>query len=154
MLVSRQRDYLIGSTEKGMQLVRDNKNYAVIGGRETFYYDIKRFGKTQECLHILHVFMCFIYLYAWQTFVVYNSFQYTKSTIKRNENYTRGRYIKNAQYVHAKIIGWFSYLSLRRSKAFYRYIYFLRNILNCGEFVFSLHTCLSFQIISYIQFRV
>lgn len=44
-LVVRQREYLIGSTEKGMQLVRDNKNYAVIGGRETFYYDIKRFGK-------------------------------------------------------------------------------------------------------------
>lgn len=44
ILVSRQRDYLIGSTEKGMQLVKDNKNYAVIGGRETFYYDIKRFG--------------------------------------------------------------------------------------------------------------
>ncbi|XP_050434978.1 ionotropic receptor 40a-like [Adelges cooleyi] len=43
-LVQRQREYLIGSTEKGMQLVRDNKNYAVIGGRETFYYDIKRFG--------------------------------------------------------------------------------------------------------------
>eukprot|EP00102_Acyrthosiphon_pisum_P025071 XP_016662281.1 PREDICTED: glutamate receptor ionotropic, delta-1 [Acyrthosiphon pisum] len=43
-LVTRQREYLIGSTEKGMQLVRDNKNYAVIGGRETFYYDIKRFG--------------------------------------------------------------------------------------------------------------
>ncbi|XP_025408278.1 ionotropic receptor 40a isoform X2 [Sipha flava] len=44
MLVSHQQEYLIGSTEKGMQLVRDNKNYAVIGGRETFYYDIKRFG--------------------------------------------------------------------------------------------------------------
>ncbi|XP_060859675.1 ionotropic receptor 40a [Metopolophium dirhodum] len=43
-LVTRQREYLIGSTEKGMQLVRDNKKYAVIGGRETFYYDIKRFG--------------------------------------------------------------------------------------------------------------
>ncbi|XP_050528958.1 ionotropic receptor 40a-like isoform X2 [Daktulosphaira vitifoliae] len=43
-LVQRQREYLIGSTEKGMQLVRDNKHYAVIGGRETFYYDIKRFG--------------------------------------------------------------------------------------------------------------
>lgn len=48
MLVSRQREYLIGSTEKGMQLVRDNKNYAVIGGRETFYYDIKRFGKPHN----------------------------------------------------------------------------------------------------------
>jgi hypothetical protein len=46
MLVSHQQEYLIGSTEKGMQLVRDNKNYAVIGGRETFYYDIKRFGNT------------------------------------------------------------------------------------------------------------
>lgn len=46
ILVSRQRDYLIGSTEKGMQLVKDNKNYAVIGGRETFYYDIKRFGNN------------------------------------------------------------------------------------------------------------
>ncbi|VVC36921.1 Ionotropic glutamate receptor, L-glutamate and glycine-binding domain,Ionotropic glutamate receptor [Cinara cedri] len=44
MLVTRQREYLIESTEKGMQLVRDNKNYAIIGGRETFYYDIKRFG--------------------------------------------------------------------------------------------------------------
>lgn len=48
ILVSRQRDYLIGSTEKGMQLVKDNKNYAVIGGRETFYYDIKRFGKNNN----------------------------------------------------------------------------------------------------------
>lgn len=46
MLVIRQKDYLIDSTERGMQLVRDNKNYAVIGGRETFYYDIKRFGKN------------------------------------------------------------------------------------------------------------
>lgn len=50
MLVGRQREYLIDSTEKGMQLVRDNKNYAVIGGRETFYYDIKRFGNA-DYLH-------------------------------------------------------------------------------------------------------
>lgn len=34
-----------------MQLVRDQKNYAVIGGRETFYYDIKRFGKTLLILY-------------------------------------------------------------------------------------------------------
>lgn len=45
MLKDRQQEYLIVSTEKGMQMVKDNKNYAVIGGRETFYYDIKRFGK-------------------------------------------------------------------------------------------------------------
>lgn len=56
MLVGRQREYLIGSTEKGMQLVRDSKNYAVIGGRETFYYDIKRFGKNAD--YYLHDECC------------------------------------------------------------------------------------------------
>lgn len=62
ILVSRQREYLIGSTEKGMHLVRDNKNYAVIGGRETFYYDIKRFGKkkTQKPIYAQILFSSFI----------------------------------------------------------------------------------------------
>lgn len=36
---------LIESTEDGMKLVRDRKDIALIGGRETFFYDTRRFGK-------------------------------------------------------------------------------------------------------------
>ncbi|XP_073998875.1 ionotropic receptor 40a isoform X2 [Rhodnius prolixus] len=36
--------YLIESTEEGMLLVREQKNVALIGGRETFLYETRRFG--------------------------------------------------------------------------------------------------------------
>ena len=39
-----QQTYLLNSTEEGMLLVRDKKNIAVIGGRETFFYNTRRFG--------------------------------------------------------------------------------------------------------------
>jgi len=42
-----------------MQLVRDNKNYAVIGGRETFYYDIKRFGEPNLFFIVQRCFVLF-----------------------------------------------------------------------------------------------
>lgn len=35
---------LIDSPEFGMKLVRDKKNVALIGGRETFFFDTQRFG--------------------------------------------------------------------------------------------------------------
>jgi hypothetical protein len=42
----RQRMYpLIDSPELGMRLVRDKRNVALIGGRETFFFDTQRFGK-------------------------------------------------------------------------------------------------------------
>ncbi|XP_065226261.1 ionotropic receptor 40a [Planococcus citri] len=43
-LMTKQRKYFIESTEAGMNLIRDRKKYAIIGGRETFYYDTHRFG--------------------------------------------------------------------------------------------------------------
>lgn len=43
-LMVQQNKYFIESTEEGMKLVRDRKKYAIIGGRETFYYDTSRFG--------------------------------------------------------------------------------------------------------------
>lgn len=47
---------LIESTEDGMKLVRDKKNIALIGGRETFFFDTRRFGTnllTPSCLFCL-----------------------------------------------------------------------------------------------------
>ncbi|KAK9497527.1 hypothetical protein O3M35_004231 [Rhynocoris fuscipes] len=43
-LMRNQPVSLIDSTEDGMLLVRDHKNFALIGGRETFLYDTRRFG--------------------------------------------------------------------------------------------------------------
>ncbi|XP_046658718.1 ionotropic receptor 40a-like isoform X2 [Homalodisca vitripennis] len=43
--MEKQKMYpLIESTEDGMKLVRDKKNVALIGGRETFFFDTRRFG--------------------------------------------------------------------------------------------------------------
>ncbi|KAE8573229.1 Ionotropic receptor 40a, partial [Halyomorpha halys] len=42
--MKNQQTYLLNSTEEGMLMVRDKKNIAVIGGRETFFYNTKRFG--------------------------------------------------------------------------------------------------------------
>lgn len=39
---------LIESTEDGMKLVRDEKNIALIGGRETFFFDTRRFGTNPQ----------------------------------------------------------------------------------------------------------
>lgn len=35
---------LIDSAEYGVKLVRDKRNVAFIGGRETFFFDTRRFG--------------------------------------------------------------------------------------------------------------
>ncbi|XP_048523558.1 ionotropic receptor 40a [Dendroctonus ponderosae] len=40
----RQNRYAVESVEEGVKLVRDNKNVAVMAGRETLYFDIQRFG--------------------------------------------------------------------------------------------------------------
>lgn len=42
-----QPQYVIESVENGMKLVRERKNFAVLGGRETLYFDSKRFGTYQ-----------------------------------------------------------------------------------------------------------
>lgn len=42
----KQPKYFIESIEAGMKLIRDRKKYAIIGGRETFYYDTHRFGNN------------------------------------------------------------------------------------------------------------
>ncbi|CAB0008155.1 unnamed protein product [Nesidiocoris tenuis] len=39
-----QHQYLLDSTEEGIALVKKRRDVAVIGGRETFYYNAKRFG--------------------------------------------------------------------------------------------------------------
>lgn len=44
-LMIKQSEFLVESTEAGMKLVKDRKKYAIMGGRETFYYDTHRFGK-------------------------------------------------------------------------------------------------------------
>lgn len=46
--MKKQPRYLIKTAEmgmQGMQLIKDNKHYALIGGRETFYYNTRRFGE-------------------------------------------------------------------------------------------------------------
>lgn len=44
-LMKRQETYLIDSNEEGMQKVKDNKYVVFLGGRETLFYDAKRFGE-------------------------------------------------------------------------------------------------------------
>lgn len=39
---------LVESVEKGVKLVRDSDNVAVMAGRETLYFDIQRFGNNFE----------------------------------------------------------------------------------------------------------
>nr|AVH87314.1 ionotropic receptor 26 [Holotrichia parallela] len=41
-----QDSYLVNSVEEGVKMVRDFDNVAVIGGRETLFFDIQRFGST------------------------------------------------------------------------------------------------------------
>ncbi|KAK7590098.1 hypothetical protein V9T40_001711 [Parthenolecanium corni] len=43
-LMTKQQIYSVESTEAGMKLVQERKKIAIIGGRETFYYDTHRFG--------------------------------------------------------------------------------------------------------------
>ncbi|XP_014243481.1 ionotropic receptor 40a [Cimex lectularius] len=45
-----QLEYLLDSTEDGMKIVKKEKNFALIGGRETFFYDTRRFG-----VHYFHL---------------------------------------------------------------------------------------------------
>ncbi|KAL1130209.1 hypothetical protein AAG570_013147 [Ranatra chinensis] len=42
--MSHQEKYLLNSIEEGMHTVKKNQNSAVIGGRETFFYNIRRLG--------------------------------------------------------------------------------------------------------------
>lgn len=42
--MTKQQIYFVESTEAGMKLVQERKKIAIIGGRETFYYDTHRFG--------------------------------------------------------------------------------------------------------------
>nr|CAD7393006.1 unnamed protein product [Timema cristinae] len=44
--MARQPYFLIESVEAGMQHVRDSKNFALLGGRETLYFDTRRFGSN------------------------------------------------------------------------------------------------------------
>lgn len=43
--MQHQRLAVIESVEAGMKLVRAQMNVAVLGGRETLYFDTKRFGR-------------------------------------------------------------------------------------------------------------
>lgn len=40
-----QQQFMIESVESGMKLVRKKKNIAIFGGRETLFFDSKRFGE-------------------------------------------------------------------------------------------------------------
>ncbi|EEB13339.1 glutamate receptor U1 precursor, putative [Pediculus humanus corporis] len=42
--MKNQKNYLIESVESGMKMVRKNKNIVILGGRETLYFDSRRFG--------------------------------------------------------------------------------------------------------------
>lgn len=66
---------LIESTEDGMKLVRDKKNIALIGGRETFFFDTRRFGTN------LLTPSCLFCLWPWLAFA---SSTYSRSTIDNN----------------------------------------------------------------------
>lgn len=44
MMKRQPMNPLIDSAEKGMKLVQETKTIALIGGRETFFYDTRRFG--------------------------------------------------------------------------------------------------------------
>lgn len=43
-----QSQSVIESVEMGMKLVRDKKKVAIMGGRETLYFDSKRFGELDN----------------------------------------------------------------------------------------------------------
>uniref|UniRef100_A0A8D8YFP2 Glutamate receptor 1 n=3 Tax=Cacopsylla melanoneura TaxID=428564 RepID=A0A8D8YFP2_9HEMI len=43
-LMRRQQTYLVDSNEEAMLLVRDRDDHVLLGGRETLFYDAKRFG--------------------------------------------------------------------------------------------------------------
>lgn len=43
-----QKQSVIESVEVGMKLVRERKNFAVLGGRETLFFDTKRFGNYNK----------------------------------------------------------------------------------------------------------
>ncbi|KAL1512813.1 hypothetical protein ABEB36_002337 [Hypothenemus hampei] len=44
LMEQRQSKYVVESVEEGVKLVRDNRNVAVMAGRETLFFDIQRFG--------------------------------------------------------------------------------------------------------------
>ncbi|XP_026683263.1 ionotropic receptor 40a [Diaphorina citri] len=46
-LMKRQQTYLIDSNEDGMLMVQNRKDHVLLGGRETLFYDAKRFGDYQ-----------------------------------------------------------------------------------------------------------
>lgn len=46
---------LIDSAEEGVKMVRDKRNVAFIGGRQTFFFDTRRFGIIILILYYLSV---------------------------------------------------------------------------------------------------
>ncbi|XP_050305949.1 ionotropic receptor 40a [Anthonomus grandis grandis] len=46
LMEKNQKKYVVESVEEGVKLVKDNRNVAVMAGRETLFFDIQRFGPT------------------------------------------------------------------------------------------------------------
>lgn len=42
---SNSHDYLVSSVEEGIRLIKQGSTKAILGGRETLYFNMKRYGK-------------------------------------------------------------------------------------------------------------
>lgn len=40
-----QQQFVIESVESGMKMVKKRRNIAILGGRETLFFDTRRFGE-------------------------------------------------------------------------------------------------------------
>lgn len=62
-----ENEYLIDSIEQGIKLISDGSKKVILGGRETIYYNIKRYGhhsfkfkKFQSSINF-YSFSCFFF---------------------------------------------------------------------------------------------
>ena len=48
--MQKQKNITINSIEEGMKMIKKRRKVAVIGGRETLFFDIQRFGNFLRML--------------------------------------------------------------------------------------------------------
>lgn len=58
---SHNHGYLVSSVEEGISLIKEGSTKAILGGRETLYFNMKRYGKCET-------FRCGSMILAFHTF--------------------------------------------------------------------------------------
>lgn len=64
-MTTKQETYLVNSVEEGVLMVKDQKNMALMAGRETLFFDIQRFG-TSNSIKSKFKYKVYRYLRSWK----------------------------------------------------------------------------------------